>query len=502
MKAGLAAVAFLLITLVPMWGTLNAWLNQENVLVEKAAGNDAVNLAITFEVHVQNVVRSIDTLTQDLREHAVNDRDDFGSVVKKELDLYGGMVAQIALISPVGVLVYSSLTPTVNVVDLSGRDHFRIHRDNPSEDKLFISKPVFGKVSGVWSIQFTRPVIDKGKFSGVIVVSVPISFFTDFYEKISIGPNGLIALVGADRVPRAVASKARIVADIDKIILSASAPYFAEGGASEGLYKGVSAFDKSESLTAFRRLEESGLVVLVQLAPEDYLVPSDKRHRVLIGFGCIISILLLAFSSLIYFIAWQHLKNTTALKQAHQSLRKLVNVDVLTGALSRSCFLEVLDKEFRGAESCGLQLSFILIDVDHFKKVNDTYGHPIGDVVLKQVVALCCAELREHDSLGRLGGEEFGVILPCTDGTSAIGIAEKLRVAIESAKIPTSRGPVGVTVSLGVASALPLADDPSRLIVRADDALYYAKKTGRNKVCSAPDNDDISQAVPLSTPTT
>ena len=498
-KAGLVAIAFLLITLVPMWGTLHAWLDQENVLVEKAAGSDAMNLAVAFDVHVQSVVRFVDTLTQDLREHAIKDRNNFGNIVKEERELYGGVVAQVALISPEGRLVYSSLAPTVGAVDLSGRDHFLVHRDNPSKDRLFISKPVYGRVSGIWSIQFTRPIIEKGRFAGVIVVSVPMSFFTDFYKKINVGSNGLIALIGMDRVPRAVASKGSGTTHIDELLLSKNAPYFVVGGLSEGLYKGVSAFDGSESLTAYRRLEHAGLVVLVQLSPEDYLMLSGKRHRMLILSASAVAVLLVTFAFLIYFTAWRHLKDAKALKQAHKALRELVNIDTLTGALSRNCFLEVLEKEFRDSESSGTKLSLILVDIDYFKQVNDTYGHPIGDIVLKQVVALCCAELRAHDSFGRLGGEEFGVILPCTDGESAIGVAEELRIAIENAKISTSKGPVQVTVSLGVAFALPSGDAPSKLVIRADDALYCAKKAGRNKVCSARDKDEASQVMALST---
>ncbi len=498
-KAGLAAIAFLLITLVPMWGTLHAWLDQENVLVEKAAGSDAMNLAVAFDVHVQSVVRFVDTLTQDLREHAVKDRNDFGRIVKEELVLYGSMVAQVALISPEGMLVYSSLAPALGAVDLSGRDHFRVHRDNPSIDKLFISKPVFGRVSGVWSIQFTRPIIEGDSFSGVVVVSIPMYFFSDFYKKINVGAHGLIALVGMDRAPRAVASKDSGTINVDELLLSESAPYFGKEALPEGLYRGVSAFDGSESLTAYRRLEDAGLVVLVQLSPEDYLMSSGKRYRVLIFFASAVTILLLSFALLIYSTVWQHLKDAKALKQAHKTLRELVNVDILTGALSRSHFLEVLEKEFRDSESCGTKLSLILIDIDYFKQVNDTYGHPIGDIVLKQVVAVCCAELRAHDSFGRLGGEEFGVILPCTDGASAVGVAEKLRLAIECAKISTSKGLVRVTVSMGVAFALPSGDTPSKLVVRADDALYCAKQAGRNRVCSARGNDDASQVTTLST---
>ena len=97
-KAGLAAVGFLFITLIPMWGALHVWLNQERALIERAASNDAMNLAIAFEVHVQSVVRFVDVLIQDLREHVVQDQGGFQDVVKEELDRYRDMVAQVSVI--------------------------------------------------------------------------------------------------------------------------------------------------------------------------------------------------------------------------------------------------------------------------------------------------------------------------------------------------------------------------------------------------------------------
>ena len=311
---------------------------------------------------------------------------------------------------------------------------------------------------------------------------MPTAFFSEFYSKINIGNNGLIALVGLDRVPRAVASKKYVDVRMDKSLPDRDLPYFDISKPAEGLYRGVSFFDGSESLTAYRRQENSGLIVMVKLSPADYLAAYYKQENILYGSALVVSLFLLAFSCLIYFVALQHLKSTKELKHAYGLLQERVNIDSLTGALSRGCFLEKLDKAFGELLITGGKLSFILIDIDYFKKVNDIYGHPIGDLVLKQVVSLCCSELRDSDCFGRLGGEEFGIILAQTDGYSATAVAEKLRMAIESFCILTSRGPIRVTVSLGVAFALSVGDSASKLVSRADDALYCAKRAGRNRV--------------------
>jgi diguanylate cyclase (GGDEF)-like protein len=132
-----------------------------------------------------------------------------------------------------------------------------------------------------------------------------------------------------------------------------------------------------------------------------------------------------------------------------------------------------------------------MLDIDHFKHVNDTHGHAVGDLVLKQVAQVCKTALREVDVLGRIGGEEFAVLLPQTPGAMAIDVAERIRNAIAQAAF--AFGPAGaaipVTVSLGV-STLDRAHADSTgttdtLLQAADTALYQAKNSGRNKVCSA-----------------
>ena len=485
-KAGLVVIVALLATLIPMWVILNAWLKHENELVEKAARNDAMNLAIAFEEHVHSVVRYADALIQDMREELVEDPDAFQTLAKTKLPRYGALVGQLALIDAEGWLVGTSLDSLAKKVDLSDREHFRVHRDNLGQDQLFVSKPILGRVSGIWSIQLTRPVIRDGKFTGVLVLSIPVAFFTDFYKQINIGQHGLIALVGLDRVPRAAASSINLDARLDGMVVPEDRPYFDSTKPDEGFYRGPSAIDQITRLTAYRRLEDVGLIVVVQLSPAEYLSASRERRQFLIFCAAAISALLLAFASYLYFATRRHLKNTAALKRAHDSLRQIVNIDLLTGARSRRDFLETLENELGRALRHNAPLSLVLLDIDFFKRVNDTYGHPIGDVVLRELSARCSAVLRAHDVFGRLGGEEFGLILPQTDKEGALLVAEKLRLAVESAVISTERGPVQITISAGVACAESAGEDSSRLVIRADDALYTAKQTGRNRVCFAP----------------
>jgi len=129
-----------------------------------------------------------------------------------------------------------------------------------------------------------------------------------------------------------------------------------------------------------------------------------------------------------------------------------------------------------------------MLDIDHFKQVNDTYGHPVGDRVLQAVTLACLDALRQNDSLGRLGGEEFVALLPGTDAEGALLVAERLRRQVAEAATVLDEGgaELRVTVSLGIAMLEPGEASAGDLLQRADAALYRAKEAGRNRVEMAP----------------
>lgn len=162
-------------------------------------------------------------------------------------------------------------------------------------------------------------------------------------------------------------------------------------------------------------------------------------------------------------------------------LRLLAMTDGLTGALSRRAFRDELSRAVSLALRHKCDLSCIMLDLDHFKAVNDQHGHPVGDLVLSAAAAVCREELRKSDAFGRVGGEEFAILLPHTDPASAMKVAEKLRTAIASVRVPTSFRPIGVTASFGVAALTGSVDDPDALLQHADEALYAAKNGGRNR---------------------
>lgn len=172
------------------------------------------------------------------------------------------------------------------------------------------------------------------------------------------------------------------------------------------------------------------------------------------------------------------------LKRSNQLLLELSNTDPLTGLFNRRYFMEALENEFQRAQrKCG-PLTLALLDIDHFKRVNDMYGHPQGDQVLMSLAAVVQGELRRYDIIARYGGEEFIILLPETSPEEGVALAERLRAAVEKMSLPDPAKKIRVTVSLGI-STYPAGRITSvyDLVREADDALYRAKAGGRNQVC-------------------
>ena len=169
-----------------------------------------------------------------------------------------------------------------------------------------------------------------------------------------------------------------------------------------------------------------------------------------------------------------------------QQLERLALTDALTGLATRRHFLAEAEREFHRAQR-GHALSVLIFDVDHFKSINDSLGHAAGDCVLAELGRRVRSVLRDGDIAGRLGGEEFGVVLAAADETLALAIAERLRAALGSAAVPLEgSGEMHFTVSIGVATLGRGDGDPAALIARADAAMYEAKRAGRNCVRAAP----------------
>jgi len=178
---------------------------------------------------------------------------------------------------------------------------------------------------------------------------------------------------------------------------------------------------------------------------------------------------------------------TAELANVNEILKRLASTDALTGAVNRREFIERGSAELARAARSRRPTTLLVLDLDHFKSVNDRYGHPGGDAVLKALVAMLKRETRVSDIVARLGGEEFAVLLPETSLEAALPVAERIRSALEARGIAHGETAIHATVSIGVAQSTVTIGDLEALVAAADVALYAAKTGGRNRVAHAPD---------------
>ena len=176
------------------------------------------------------------------------------------------------------------------------------------------------------------------------------------------------------------------------------------------------------------------------------------------------------------------IRDVTASRDFVRSLERLATTDALTGALNRRSLENAFTREAERCQRAKLHLFVMMLDIDHFKAVNDTYGHAAGDAALRHLVAVCMATLRKTDVLARVGGEEFAILASAATASEALQLAERLREKIAISPVIATSSTFNFTISIGVALASGNDDTMEKALTRADDALYEAKRSGRNKV--------------------
>ncbi|HTJ92528.1 MAG TPA: diguanylate cyclase [Pararobbsia sp.] len=240
------------------------------------------------------------------------------------------------------------------------------------------------------------------------------------------------------------------------------------------------------SLLRLRTIEHGGLATGL-IVPFDVWSEAQanfRRNRLLI-FLAAMSVLAVGIVLALSYYRERRLHHgtrdmATQLRQANAKLSDEARYDSLTGALSRRYFLDLLNTQLRASQLSRVPLTVIIADLDHFKQINDRHGHATGDRALEYFLTVCERVLRVGDAVGRLGGEEFGMLLPGAPAGQAEQIAETVRLEYRRSRPKSIPDDIGLSVSLGIAAAIR-NDTPERLLSRADQALYLAKERGRNR---------------------
>lgn len=191
--------------------------------------------------------------------------------------------------------------------------------------------------------------------------------------------------------------------------------------------------------------------------------------------------------------AWYSLtfRDITDARESVESLLKAATSDQLTGVANRRALFESAELEFARYAQKPRDISLLIIDIDHFKRINDSYGHPVGDEVIRTLALILVRSVRSIDMVARLGGEEFAVFLPSTDVTMAVEIAKRIRNNVSAASVQAGGTTICFQVSIGAAQVEPEAASMDALIGAADEALYDAKRGGRDQVCVWKGNRNI-----------
>ena len=479
-----------ILNIVGIWVALFMQIRHDNLQTRKSAETNVFNLARAFEEHVNSGVKDIDRLLLNLRSEY---REGFAHFTEecRLIDEFGYDSRQIHLsvINREGVAIFKDQHSPYTLPETGERKQF-VESLDIRNDALFISRPMFDKSSKQWSIQFTRKLYEKdGSFTGILVASIPPSFFSDFFQSIDLGNRGLITLFGTDRYILARSTGTKSIDDAIGKQIGEDHPFISRR-VQNGIYSSRCVIDGELRLSAYRKLPKYPLFVQEGLSEDDIFLDSSNRRKNILIIGSIISAAFFGALALLMQLEREQQKlleklskRDGQLQDTLKDLEHLVTTDALTGLPNRRSFFSRAQTEFTRATRYDRPLSLLMIDVDHFKSVNDRYGHLIGDAALRHISEIMMSCIREADMAARYGGEEFVIILPETDAEGAGFIAERVRREIEASRMwIDSMTELGLTVSIGIACTPPGNQFPDidRLLQEADDALYMSKTRGRN----------------------
>lgn len=378
------------------------------------------------------------------------------------------------------VLASSRRRPGETAPNYGDRAYFTIHRDS-AKVGLYVSRPIRASLGNELPVVVLskRLFNDDGSFGGIVLMALDLAYFRDLFEGLSLGPDGVVSLYSDDGIAymRVPYREEMIGRDT-----SSSANFQRIQSAlqnEEGSFFARASSDGVERLYTFRRIPDSPLIVFVGYA-EEAIFKSWRKTLYVVIISLVIFGLLSAY--LLSHVR-QELRHRVAIEKR---LEELALTDGLTGLLNRRALDDALQAAWeRCRRNLNSTFSVLFIDVDYFKPYNDTYGHKMGDAVLKEVAQAIAENLpRNTDCAGRYGGEEFVVLLELTDEQGAHLMAQRLCEAVYSRLIVHAASPLRVvTISAGVAT---LQREHHRrvedVLNAADAALYRAKRDGRNAV--------------------
>ncbi len=389
-----------------------------------------------------------------LFDHAATARH-FGAI--QVFDAKGKLIADASTLDPVPE-------------QRSGEEYFSVHRDH-ADAGLFISRPMLHH--GAYAIVLSRRISgEDGSFRGVVAGSIRFSYFHDLFGRLNLDPDDVITVLRRDgtvimRTPFDLDIIGKNLGDMPGVKHALSEP--------SGSYTGLRTSTHTPRLYVWR----DGTKPLVVMVAK----PWDNIYRLWRIEASRIGAIMIALAAFVLGGSLSLARDISRRAEAEEKLEELATTDALTGLRNRRKFDASIESEWRRAARQKYPMALLMIDADHFKTFNDTFGHQAGDQVLIGI-AICISDTvrRAGDCAARYGGEEFAVLLPDLSPAQAFAVAETIRLKVEQWCGETAI----TTVSIGVASMMPDANSEWTSMVRAaDEALYAAKASGRNRTVLA-----------------
>ena len=473
------------------------WRNYQDAFA--SARSDVGNIAVAAAQHADDAIKEADSLLVSIRDRLEDQPFD-------QMDrprVHRLLARQAALLPQLhGLFIYdrqgswrvtdkSSTPPQASNAD---REYFQFHQQH-SDDVLHVGAVIESRSTQELIIPVSRRLEDgTGRFAGVLLATIRLQYFVDYYARFRLDARGAISLAlddGTLMVRRPYAPE-----DVGTPLASGALfrQYVTQASNGTALVRAM--IDGRERLYAFQHLEGYPLVALAGISKSNILASwrQDMLRSVTVVGLIIVGMLIFGFSLLREIRAGE--RSAVALRQAHDALHLLTLKDSLTGLGNRRQFDTLLPVELARAQRNSQPLSLLMIDIDHFKAYNDHYGHPAGDRCLQAVAGVVASAARRPGDLAvRYGGEEMALLLPNCDAVGAQRVAATVQERLQVLEVAHATSPFGrITVSLGFAVQTPDQAPPplpADLLASADAALYRAKHLGRNRTHPPPDGNEV-----------
>ncbi|MFD0666571.1 diguanylate cyclase domain-containing protein [Ramlibacter sp. MAHUQ-53] len=465
---GTAVVALLLLVsgaLVWQHANSSARLRAET---EAQAQLRAAQVTSAATSAVSLLFRTVDITARDLAAAYAQGRGaGFEPLVRTAIErLPAGAVLQIAVIGADGYLAYSNLGMSGKVF-LGDREHFTVHREGGG-DRLFISKPLLGRVSRQWSIQFSRPITRDGQFAGVLVMSMSPGYLQEALAAVTLGSDDSLTVIR--QTGEFMARNREMESALGKSA-DPTRPFLAPGAAPAGRFIARSLIDDVERISHWQRLDPYPVYVVLGLSsrtvyqPVEWAIAEDQLKTV-VGLGLMwvtgIGMALLA-------------RRVSAQARQREELEQVAMTDSMTGLQSRHALMNHLNEAVAHAARNGERVGLLYMDLNGFKPVNDRFGHAAGDQVLRVVGGRIRACVRGGDMAARIGGDEFVVVLdPLPEDDALVQLRARIARTLTA---PISIGGIEMQVgaSIGLAVYPDDGDSADALLMHADQDMYRRK---------------------------